>query len=46
MTRTKSFSFYGQGIPSVNVSDLTGKLIVLEGPAGSGRSTPLSTRRK
>ena len=41
MTRSKNFSFFGQGIPGVNVSDLKGKLIVLEGPDGSGRSTQI-----
>jgi dTMP kinase len=39
MSRSRHFSFYGQGIPGVNVSDLKGKLIVLEGPDSSGRST-------
>lgn len=34
--------FYGYGIPGVDVSKLTGKLIVLEGADGSGRSTQIS----
>ncbi|OGB99699.1 thymidylate kinase [candidate division KSB1 bacterium RBG_16_48_16] len=31
--------FYGKGLPNIDVADLTGKLIVLEGADGSGRST-------
>ncbi len=31
--------FYGEGIPGVDPATLRGKLIVLEGPDGSGRST-------
>ena len=34
--------FYGKGLPSVkNVEELTGKLIVVEGADGSGRSTQI-----
>lgn len=33
--------FYGHGIPGVNLDKLTGKLIVVEGADGSGRSTQL-----
>ncbi len=33
--------FYGKGIPNVNADDLTGKLIVIEGADGSGRSTQI-----
>ena len=33
--------FYGQGIPGVDVSKLAGKLIVVEGADGSGRSTQI-----
>ena len=33
------FSFYGQGIPRVEPEDLRGKLIVIEGADGVGRST-------
>ncbi|MBI5397145.1 MAG: thymidylate kinase [Verrucomicrobia bacterium] len=33
--------FYGPGIPGVNPADLRGKLIVIEGPDGSGRSTQI-----
>lgn len=34
--------WYGQGIPGVNLEQLTGKLIVVEGADGSGRSTQIS----
>jgi len=34
--------FYGHGIPGVDASKLSGKLIVLEGADGSGRSTQIS----
>jgi dTMP kinase len=34
--------FYGQGIPGVNVEQLAGKLIVVEGADGSGRSTQIA----
>ncbi len=34
--------FYGKGIPGVRVDDLIGKLIVIEGADGSGRSTQIS----
>ncbi|MCS1406964.1 MAG: Thymidylate kinase [Verrucomicrobia subdivision 3 bacterium] len=33
--------FYGPGIPGINVKELTGKLIVIEGADGSGRSTQI-----
>ncbi len=33
--------FYGKGLPNVNAADLTGKLIVIEGADGSGRSTQI-----
>ena len=36
------FRFYGEGIPGVNLADLKGKLIVLEGPDSSGRSTQIA----
>jgi len=35
-------TFYGKGIPGVATRDLKGKLIVLEGPDGSGRSTQIA----
>ncbi|HEU6447954.1 MAG TPA: dTMP kinase [Verrucomicrobiae bacterium] len=34
--------FYGHGIPRVQVEDLAGKLIVVEGADGSGRSTQIA----
>lgn len=34
--------FYGHGIPNVDLSKLTGKLIVIEGADGSGRSTQIA----
>lgn len=34
--------FYGQGIPGVDVARLLGKLIVVEGADGSGRSTQIA----
>ncbi len=38
----KSHRFYGHGIPHVKPEDLGGKLIVLEGADGSGRSTQIA----
>ncbi len=35
-------SFYGHGIPGVDSEQLTGKLIVVEGADGSGRSTQIA----
>jgi dTMP kinase len=34
--------FYGQGIPGVELEKLTGRLIVMEGADGSGRSTQIA----
>ena len=34
--------FYGHGIPGVQLADLAGKLIVVEGADGSGRSTQIA----
>src|SRR5262249_38817136 len=34
--------FYGEGIPGVELSELRGRLIVIEGPDGVGRSTQVS----
>ena len=34
--------FFGHGIPGVNLDELAGKLIVVEGADGSGRSTQIS----
>ena len=36
-------TFYGKGIPGVVTGDLKGKLVVLEGPDGSGRSTQIAS---
>jgi dTMP kinase len=33
------FSFFGEGLPDIDLDDLKGKLIVLEGTDGVGRST-------
>ncbi len=38
--------FYGQGIPNVDVNRLAGKLIVVEGADGSGRSTQIVRLRE
>jgi len=38
----KTRKFYGQGIPGTKIEDLTGKLIVVEGADGSGRSTQIA----
>ena len=37
--------FYGKGLPDVDLSQLKGKLIVVEGADGSGRSTQISRLR-
>jgi dTMP kinase len=34
--------FYGHGIPGVQLAEITGKLIVVEGADGSGRSTQIA----
>lgn len=34
--------FFGTGLPKVDLSVLTGKLVVVEGPDGSGRSTQIA----
>ena len=36
-------SFYGHGIPGVAAEELSGKLIVIEGADGSGRSTQIAS---
>ena len=43
MTRPKSF--YGKGLPNVNLESLTGLLIAVEGSDGSGRSTHINMLR-
>jgi dTMP kinase len=40
-----SRKFYGQGIPNVELQRLAGKLIVVEGADGSGRSTQIARLR-
>lgn len=35
-------SFYGYGLPGINLDELGGKLIVVEGADGSGRSTQIN----
>lgn len=37
--------FYGEGIPGINPEELTGRLIVMEGADGSGRSTQMEILR-
>ncbi|HKP86232.1 MAG TPA: thymidylate kinase [Blastocatellia bacterium] len=37
-----SFEFYGEGMPGVDLSELRGRLIVIEGADGVGRSTQVS----
>jgi len=41
-SRTNHRRFYGHGIPRVRLEDLAGKLIVVEGADGSGRSTQIA----
>jgi dTMP kinase len=33
------FNFFGEGLPGIDLEELKGKLIVLEGTDGVGRST-------
>jgi dTMP kinase len=40
--KTTPKRFYGHGIPGVDLSQLSGKLIVVEGADGSGRSTQIA----
>ena len=42
MNVKKSHRFYGHGIPRVKPEDLGGRLIVVEGADGSGRSTQIA----
>ena len=37
--------FYGKGLPGVNLEQLKGQLIVVEGADGSGRSTQMDLLR-
>jgi len=40
------FRFYGSGLPGVNLQELVGKLIVVEGTDGVGRSTQVALLRQ
>ena len=40
-TRHK-IEYYGEGLPGIDLADLQGRLIVIEGPDGIGRSTQVS----
>jgi dTMP kinase len=42
----KRFESYGQGIPGLELGDLSGWLIVVEGPDGVGRTTHVNRLRK
>jgi len=42
MSAKKTHKFYGHGVPRVKPEDLGGKLIVIEGADGSGRSTQIA----
>ena len=42
MSAKRTHRFYGHGIPRVKAEDLGGKLIVVEGADGSGRSTQIA----
>ena len=39
--QVRTFQFYGHGIPSVQGEEVKGRLIVIEGPDASGRSTQI-----
>lgn len=40
-SQARRFAFYGHGIPYVDDSEIKGRLIVIEGPDASGRSTQI-----
>jgi dTMP kinase len=44
-TTVTSKRFYGRGLPNIDLSPLNGKLIVIEGADGSGRSTQIALLR-
>src|ERR1700689_612266 len=44
--KCKPRRFYGQGVPGVDLTKLAGKLIVVEGADGSGRSTQIARLRE
>ncbi len=39
------FNFFGEGLPGIDLEELKGKLIVLEGTDGVGRSTHITLLR-
>ena len=39
----KPIEFYGEGIPNLKDAEIKGRLIVIEGPDGSGRSTQIQS---
>ena len=41
----KRFESYGQGVPGLELGDLSGWLIVVEGPDGVGRTTHVNRLR-
>ncbi|MCI0707268.1 MAG: thymidylate kinase [Ignavibacteriae bacterium] len=46
MSKPNGKSFFGTGLPYLDVSDLTGKLIVIEGTDGVGRSSQIDELKK
>ena len=40
------FELYGQGLPAIAAGELKGKLVVVEGPDGVGRSTHIALLRE
>ena len=40
------YSFFGEGLPGIDLAELKGKLIVLEGTDGVGRSTHIGLLRQ
>ena len=40
------FELYGQGLPAITAGELKGKLVVVEGPDGVGRSTHIALLRE
>jgi len=40
------FELYGQGLPAISAGELKGKLVVVEGPDGVGRSTHIALLRE
>jgi dTMP kinase len=45
MATESPLTFYDEGLPGVDVSALVGKLVVIEGPDGVGRSTQINLLR-